>query len=198
MMPSRRITRFPDVRAIDLRQLHQDPAVRDVLEERARALAYREAAEASQDGEETLIFRLGDARYGASARLVREVQPLNGYTPLPGTPPFVLGLVNLRGRLLAGLDIRPLLALPASPPQPGAMLLIVSASGMDVALLADEVVEIRPGAADLSPSLASADGQMLAWVRGINPDLAMQIDLALLLADPGLIVNQAGEREAPA
>jgi purine-binding chemotaxis protein CheW len=179
---------------MDLRQLHHNPAVRDILEERARALAHQEAAEDTRQGEETLIFRLGNSLYGVSARLVREVQPLSGYTPLPGTPPFILGLVNLRGRLLAALDIRPLLALATILPQPGAMLLIVSASGMDVALLADEVVEIRPGAADLSPSLASAEGQMLAWVRGIDRDLAVQIDLALLLADPGLIVNQAGER----
>jgi len=179
---------------MDLRQLHHDPAVRDILEARARALAYQEAAEDVRQGEETLIFRLGDGRYGVSARLVREVQPLSVYTPLPGTPSFVLGLVNLRGRLLAALDIRPLLALPISSPQPAAMLLIVSASGMDVALLTDEVIEIRPGAADLSPSLASAEGQMLAWARGIDRDLTVQIDLALLLADPGLIVNQAGER----
>jgi hypothetical protein len=39
---------------------------------------------------------------------------------------------------------------------------------------------------------------MLPWVRGVDCDLAVQIDLALLLADPGLIVNQAGERRAPA
>ena len=179
---------------MDLRQLHHNPEIRDILDARARALAYQEAAEDTRQGEETLIFRLGDGRYGVSARLIREVQPLSVYTPLPGTPPFVLGLVNLRSRLLAALDIRPLLALPTSSLQPGAMLLIVSASGMDVALLADEVIEIRPGAADLSPALASAEGQMLAWLRGVDRDLTVQIDLALLLAHPGLIVNQAGER----
>ena len=130
---------------MELGQLRDDPRVRDILEARAQALALQAQAEDTRLSEEILAFRLGDGRYGVSARLIREVQTLGGYTPLPGTPPFVLGLVNLRGRLLAALDIRPLLALPTSPPQPGAMLLIVSASGMDVALLADEVIEIRRG-----------------------------------------------------
>ncbi len=179
---------------MNLQQLQLNPTVREILETRARALAYQEVADDARLGEETLIFRLGNGRYGVSARLVREVQPLNGYTPLPGTPPFVLGLVNLRGRLLTALELRPLLALPANPPQPGAMLLIAGANGMDVALLADEVIEIRPDGANLSPSLGSAEGQMLAWVRGVDRDLTVQIDLALLLADPNLIVNQAGER----
>src|SRR5829696_6942259 len=111
-----------------------------------RALAHQEADENALLGEETVIFRLGAGRYGVSARLVREVQPLAGYTPLPGTPRFVLGLINLRGRLLAALDIRPLLGSPASPPSSSAALLIVSASGIEIGLLADEVIEVSRGA----------------------------------------------------
>src|SRR5882757_10976897 len=135
------------------RQLREDPAVWKILEARARVLALPGAAADSALGEETLTFRLGDGRYGVSARLVREVQALGSYTPLPCTPPFVLGLVNLRGRLLTALDIRPLLGLPVSALRAGAMLLIVSASGMEIGLLADEVVEIRRAGTTLSPAL---------------------------------------------
>src|SRR6476620_10614486 len=120
---------------MELRQLRDEPGLWDILEARARALAQQEAAENTLLGEETVIFQLGAGRYGVSARLVREVQPLAGYTPLPGTPPFVLGLINLRGRLLAALDIRPLLGSVASSPSSGAALLIASAGGMEVGLL---------------------------------------------------------------
>jgi purine-binding chemotaxis protein CheW len=140
-----------------------------------------------------VIFRLGAGRYGVSAPLVREVQALAGYTPLPGTPPFVLGLINLRGRLLAALDIRPLLGSAASPPSPGAALLIVSASGIEVGLLVDEVIEVSRSATQLAPALSSVEGQMLAWVRGVDPHLTVLIDLALLLADTRLIANDAGD-----
>ena len=179
---------------MELRQLRDDPAVWNILEARASVLAQQEAAENSLLGEETVFFRLGAGRYGVSARLVREVQPLAGYTPLPGTPPFVLGLINLRGRLLAALDIRPLLGSAASPPSSSAALLIVSAGGMEVGLLADEVIEIRRCATQLSPAPSSAEGQVVAWVRGIDSGLTLLLDLALLMADPRLVVNNAGDR----
>jgi purine-binding chemotaxis protein CheW len=185
----------PDViRHMELRQLRDNPAMWEILEARARALAHQETAEDAILGEATLIFQIGDGRYGVSAQLVREVQPLAGYTPLPGTPPFVFGLINLRGRLLAALDIRPLLGSPVASPRPGAALLIVSAGGMEVGLLADEVIEIRRCATQLSSALSSAEGQVVAWVRGIDSGLTVLLDLALLLADSRLVVNNAGDR----
>jgi purine-binding chemotaxis protein CheW len=186
----------PDViRHMELRQLRDDPAMWEILEVRARALAHQETADDAILGEATVIFQIGDGRYGVSAQLVREVQPLAGYTPLPGTPPFVFGLINLRGRLLAALDIRPLLGVAAASPRPGAALLIVSAGGIEVGLLADEVIEIRRCATRLSPALASADGQVVAWVRGIDSGLTVLLDLALLLADSRLVVNNISDRE---
>jgi purine-binding chemotaxis protein CheW len=179
---------------MELRQLRDDPAVWNILDARARALAHQEADDDALLGEETVIFRLGAGRYGVSARLVHEVQPLAGYTALPGTPPFVLGLINLRGRLLAALDIRPLLGSAANSPSSGAALLIVSASGIEVGLLADEVIEVSRSATQLSPALSSAEGQVVAWVRGIDSGLTLLLDLALLLADPRLVVNGVGER----
>jgi purine-binding chemotaxis protein CheW len=178
---------------MELRQLRDNPALWGILEARAYALANQETAEDTILGEATLIFQLGDGRYGVSARLVREVQPLAGYTPLPCTPPFVLGLINLRGRLLAGLDIRPLLGSPVDTPCPGAALLIISAGGMEVGLLADEVVEIRSCATQLSPALSSAEGQVVTWVRGIDGGRTVLLDIALLLADPRLVVNNVGD-----
>lgn len=179
---------------MDLRELRDDPATWSILTARAHALAAPPTAENAQLGDELLTFRLGDGHYGVSARLVREVHPLGGYTPLPGTPPFVLGLVNLRGRLLVALDLRPLLAFSSSTPRLGAVLLIISANGVDIGLLADEVIEIRRCDSDLSPSLALAERQSVAWVRGVDRDLTVVIDLALLLADPRLVVDAAGER----
>ena len=177
---------------MELRELRADPALWATLEARARVLAQQDVAEDVRRGDETVIFQLGEARYGVAARLVREVQPLAGYTPLPGTPPFVLGLINLRGRLLTALDLRPLLGVPASPPRAGATLLIVSAGGMELGLLADAVLEIRRAESQLSTALSAAEGQAPAWVRGIDSRLTLLLDLAGLLADPRLLVPTTG------
>jgi purine-binding chemotaxis protein CheW len=169
--------------------LRNDPAAWRILEERARALMTQENAAETELGEEILMFRLGDGEYSVPAQYVREVQTLGDVTPLPFTPSFVVGLVNIRGRLLAALDIRPLLDLPEAPPQPQSALLVLMANGMEVGLLADSVVEVRRGDDQLAPVLSTAAGRGVAWVRGVDRRLSLLLDPLALLADPRLTVN---------
>jgi purine-binding chemotaxis protein CheW len=119
--------------------------------------------------------------------------PAGSYTLLPATPPFIVGLVNVRGRLLTALDIRPLLDMAPAPTRPGAFLLIVSANGIEAGLLADAVDEVRRGDDELAPSLSAASGGGAPWVRGIDRQLHLWLDPGALLADPRLIVNTANE-----
>lgn len=170
-------------------QLRADPILGKRLEERASILATQKVDTGPRLGEEVLIFRLGEGRYGLPARFVQEVQPLTNYAPLPSTPPFVVGLVNVRGRLLSAIDIRPLLDMVRTPPDGQPLLCIVQANGMDVCLLADEVLEVRREDTDLVPSLAAAAGQGVPWVRGVDRDLNILLDPPLMLADPRLIVD---------
>jgi purine-binding chemotaxis protein CheW len=84
-----------------------------ILRTRARALA-RTPPQASAEGAmlELLEFRLASERYAVESQLVEEVHPLRDLTPLPCTPPFVLGIVNVRGRILPVLDLKKFFELP--------------------------------------------------------------------------------------
>ena len=174
---------------MDIRTLRDDPVAWRILEERARVLMAQESTAETELGEEILTFRLGEGDYSVPAQYVREVQPLGDLTPLPFTPAFIAGLVNVRGRLLAALDIRPLLDMPEAPPHPGAFLLVLTANGMDVGLLADTVVEVRHSDDQLTPMLSTAAGRGVAWVRGVDRRLSLLLDPPALLADPRLTVN---------
>lgn len=174
---------------MDLKHLRSDPVAWHILEERARALASEETASSEERGEAYLIFRLGESGYSIPARLVREVQPLGQATPLPSTPSFVVGLVNVRGRLLVALDLRPLLDIAPAPAQPDACLLIVGMHATDLAILADVVVGIQQADTTLAPALSTMAGRRIEWVRGIDRDLNLRLDPELLLADPRLVVN---------
>jgi len=176
---------------VDIKDLRANPAIWRILEERARALMIQETAVETALGEEIVVFRLGAGGYSVPAQSIREVRPLGDCTPLPSTPPFVVGLVNVRGRLLAALDIRPLLDIAPAPPQPGAYLLVLATNGMEVGLLADAVIEVRRGADDLAPVPSTAAGRGAGWVRGVDRQLNLLLDPAALLADPRLIVNGA-------
>lgn len=174
-----------------IQHLRDDPAAWAVLEERARQLASQETAVQTVSGDPVLTFRLGVGRYSLPVRYVREVQPLTSYTPLPATPSFVVGLVNVRGRLLCALDIRPLLDIAFAPPPQNAALIIISANSVEMGLIADEVFEVQADSPELAPSLAAVSGRGVDWVRGVDSHLSLQLDPPRMLADPRLTVTIA-------
>lgn len=178
---------------MDVRTLQDDPAVWSVLVERARALAHQEESIASEAGAATLTFRLGGSSYSLPAVAVREVQPLGLYARLPAVPSFVIGLVNVRGRLITALDLRPLLGIPAESPTPGALLLIAASNGNAIGLMADSVVAVSRRATELSPAPSAAAGHGIAWVHGVDENLCLHLDPELLFADPALVVNSEAD-----
>ncbi|NQD96998.1 chemotaxis protein CheW, partial [Pseudomonas sp. CrR25] len=71
------------------------------LQERARQWAASVEEEQSEGWLEVLSFNLGDETYAIESEHVAEVMPLAQFTPLPGTPPHVLGIVNVRGHIVS-------------------------------------------------------------------------------------------------
>src|SRR4029077_20843283 len=89
------------------------PDAAQVLRTRARALARPPVQRpAAHTWLEVLEFRLAQESYAIETRYVREVYPLKDLTPLPCTPPFVLGIVNVRGRILPVIDLKKFFDLP--------------------------------------------------------------------------------------
>src|SRR5688572_13168756 len=52
-----------------------------------------------------LTIRLGADEYGITLDAVREIVPIQGITRIPGTPPWVRGVCNLRGAVLPVVDL---------------------------------------------------------------------------------------------
>jgi purine-binding chemotaxis protein CheW len=161
-----------------------------VLEERARALA-RSSDEDETSGETIgmVVLAVGDERYGVEVQDVQEIEPLDKITPIPGTPAFWTGVVNLRGSMYPVLDIERYLGLPASEEVESPKVALVSRNGISVGLLVDEVPEIRPvKVSEIGPPVA--DGSSKAEVvRGVTPDMLSVLDLEALLSDPALVIE---------
>ncbi len=174
---------------MDIRELRNDTEQQRILEERARALAQHQIETELEQGEEVIIFRLGENGFHIPARFVREVQRLEVWTPLPTTPSFIFGLVNVRGKILTALDIRPLLDIAQTDPPAEAFLVIVQVQGTEMGLLADVVEEVRRGDSELSPALSAVAGHSVTWVHGLDSGMNLVIDPPLLLADPRVVVN---------
>lgn len=161
-----------------------------IFARRAEELA-ESASNGVQDKDtlEALVFELGRELYALPANQVHEVRPLGLVTRLPGTPAFLAGLINIRGRIVPVVDLRPLLGLNADAPSTS-VVLVAHRSG-HIGLLVAGRPTVRPlPVADLTdPPPGHLSGIDPTCIRGITPGLVIVLDAERLLADPRLVVH---------
>jgi len=173
----------------------QAHAAGDILRERARLLArVPEREPVTGTVLELLEFSLAQERYAVENRFVLEVCPLKELTPLPCTPPFLLGIVNVRGRILPVLDLKRFFDLPENGLTDLHRIILVRGAGLELGLLADAITGVRSMAADsLQPSLPTLTGIREDYLKGVTAERLVVLDLARILADPKIVVHEEVE-----
>ena len=163
-----------------------------VLEERARALT-REPAQAESDDDwiEVVEFTLAHERYAIASEHVREVYPLEELTPLPCTPSFVLGIVNLRGEILSVIDIKKFFDLPEKGLTDLNKVIVLESEDMVFGIVADAISGVRRILrTDIQPSLPTLTGIREDYLQGVTAERVVVLDAGKLLNDEKLIVNE--------
>jgi purine-binding chemotaxis protein CheW len=87
-------------------------------------------------------FEVADQLFGVGVDTVQEVLSYNEYTPVPLAPPAVGGLFNLRGQVIAAVDLRVQLGLARQALQGPVMNVILRGNGEPVSLLVDRIGEV--------------------------------------------------------
>ena len=161
-----------------------------ILKARAEALA-REPAPAQAAGGhiEVVEFVLAYERYAVETRYVREVSPLENLTPLPCTPAFILGIVNLRGEILSVIDLKKFFELPEKGLTDLNKVIVLEAENMRFGILADAVSGVRRVRVDeIQPSLPTLTGVREAYLKGVTAERMVILDADKILADERIIV----------
>ncbi len=165
---------------------------RHILRERAKALS-AEAAEAPAGAAPlgVLVFLLSDETYAIELPFVREVFPLRAFTTLPCTPPFVLGLANVRGRILSIIDLRKFFELPEKGATEQNRLVVLQRGDMELNILAEAVLgvsAIRPD--ELQATLPTLTGVRETYFKGVTAGRLVLLDGERLLSGGNLVVNE--------
>ena len=169
----------------------RSPDDAEILRARARALARPPEDAPAAALLDVLEFRLAQERYALETRYVREVCPLKDLTPLPCTPPFVLGIVNVRGRIVPVLDPKKFFDLPEQGLTDLHRIIVVEGSEVEFGLLADATVGVRSIPADtLQPSLPTLTGIRSEYLKGVTAERLVVLDVGRILADPKIIVHE--------
>ena len=166
-----------------------------ILRTRAKALArVPEPVVPAETLLEVLEFRLGHERYAVETCYVQEVFPLMDMTPLPCTPAFVLGIVNLRGRIVAVLELRQLFSLPEPNLPEKQRIILVRVGDLEFGLLADRIVGVNSVRRDrLQPALPTQTGIQEDYLKGVTSEHLVVLDLARIAADPKIIVHDEAD-----
>src|SRR5688572_22021320 len=109
---------------------------KEILRTRARALARTAAPPEEGTVLEVVEFRLAHERYAVEGRHVQEVCTLGELTPLPCTPSFVRGIVNVRGRIVPVLDLKRFFDLPEQGITDLHRIILVRRHDLELGLLA--------------------------------------------------------------
>src|SRR5271169_685400 len=132
-----------------------DPGYRNnILKARAEALAREPIETKDKDSIEVVEFLLASEYYGIESRYIHEVYPIKDYTPVPGTPLFVLGLINVRGQIISVINIKKFFDMPDKGISDLNKVIIIHDDTMEFGILADSILGVRNiPLSELQPSL---------------------------------------------
>jgi purine-binding chemotaxis protein CheW len=136
-----------------------------------------------------LTFALDREEFGIPVTQVREVIRVNRITRVPQAPPHVRGVTNLRGRILAVLEIRTRLGLAEAVVTPASRIVVVEVRARSLGLLVDRVSQVtKVPAESVAPppeEVVTPETDFLTGVARWDSRLIMLLDLdKVLLVNP--------------
>jgi purine-binding chemotaxis protein CheW len=122
----------------------------------------------SSAGRELIAFRIADQEFCVDIMQVREIRGWTTATPLPRTPSYIKGVINLRGAVLPIVDLGARLGLNTSEPSARHVIMVVSVGGRTLGLLVEAVSDIINMSDDMvQPTPDVACDTVKTFVKGL-------------------------------
>lgn len=160
------------------------------LEKRARELAVPLGDElAERDTIEALAFRIGSDVYALETTYILELTHLSTLTVVPGCPPFLRGVTNLRGEILAVIDLSLFFGL--TPTGDSDRLLVLGLERPEFGILIDEADEVKElsRSSIVLPAVAIPEVQR-EFLLGATPDATLVLAGMAMLGDARFMIDE--------
>lgn len=127
-------------------------------------------AEEKRKEYQLVVFTIGDEEFGVDISQVREIVRLVQITYLPRAPEFIEGVVNLRGQVLAIIDLAKRLGVPSKPRGETTRIIVVELEQNTVGMIVDsvsEVLRLSSESVDAVPALLNTEVPE-HFIRGVG------------------------------
>jgi purine-binding chemotaxis protein CheW len=123
---------------------------------------------AGGDRRELISFRIGAQEFCVDIMAVREIRGWTAATPIPHSPGYVRGVINLRGAVLPIVDLAARLGFAVSEPTARSVIIVTHIGNRTVGLMVDAVSDILTVSDDLvQPTPDVTCDTVKAFVKGI-------------------------------
>jgi len=150
-----------------------------------------------------LTFQLGIEVFGLEILKVQEINGLMNVTPVPRTPPFVRGVINLRGKVIPVVDLRLKFGMEEHPDTEHTCIIVVQVRRIDsqvtMGIIVDEVSEvldIKAEQLEPAPSFgASVQTDFILGMGKVGQKVVMLLDVDRVLSsdETGLLDGMASQ-----
>ncbi len=164
-------------------------------------VAEQSVARASARGGKYLTFKLAGEEYGVEILKVREIIGIMEITAIPRMPPYVKGVINLRGKVVPVIDLRLKFGMEPAAYTEQTCVIVVDVGEL-VGVIVDtvqEVLDVDESQIDPPPPLgAGVDTSFVMGMGKVREDVKTLLDIERVLGAGEIdrIVNAAGRRSA--
>jgi len=94
------------------------------------------------DKKQYIVFRIDKDEYAADISKVTIIERYMNITRVPSTPPYIKGVINLRGDILPVMDLRTRLGIPEKEPGEDTRIIICDINKTNFGIIVDSVAEV--------------------------------------------------------
>jgi len=147
-----------------------------------------------------LTFYLEDEVYGVHISDVKEIIAMMKITPVPKTPKFIHGVMNLRGNIIPVVDMRQKFDMPSIPPQMYTAIVIIKLEEKLIGFIVDkveEVINVDDEHLSLPPEFGDQiDTRFIQNIAQYKQKVVMILDLLALFGEEELNMVQSLSKTA--
>jgi purine-binding chemotaxis protein CheW len=129
----------------------------------------QENGSGGERGGKFLTFFLAEEEYGIEILKVHEIIGIMPITRVPRTPKFILGVINLRGKVIPIVDLRLKFGMQSKVADEETCIIVVRVSGVQMGILVDKVSEVlNIPSADVEDAPSFGSDVDTDYIRGIG------------------------------
>jgi purine-binding chemotaxis protein CheW len=138
-----------------------------------------------------VVFKVADVEYILPAEDVLQMETFTGATRVPGTPDYVAGLIQVRGRVIPVVDLRARFGLPAAPTTLDTRVVVAKDGERTVGLIVDSAREVL----DLPPEKLKPPPEVLTKGTGFVKSVAQAGNRLVMLIDFKKVIGEGAHVE---